>query len=320
MSNSLLNIADGHQPTTPAGLPFVYSDLGFNIQLVVSSQQANPDRLAAQQYCEMAINQNKFNWWFCLSEEEFRALQQPGAATMDYGLNVINAVPGSTRMPRFDKMLAQQTPTLSVLTQAFHQSEGHVRTGSPNRAIILSFEECNIQSPFRMGNSAVNTFCRGYQYPQQQVEMDRTLRFNMKEMQSQQIWLCTTVDPNSTLVQQAFQLNWNRDCGWSFNIPFNLAEMMMRSNTTTDQHEADTIRFQVISIMEYSGTQLIQQVSTEVATWLTTMLTGLQQRQIEHATRALPWLQNIGTASWGTSTWRMAQGDQHSRGDLNIPG
>lgn len=194
---------------------------------------------------------------------------------MDYGLNVINAVPGSTRMPRFDKMLAQQTPTLSVLTQAFHQSEGHVRTGSPNRAIILSFEECNIQSPFRMGNSALNTFCRGYQYPQQQVEMDRTLRFNMKEMQSQQIWLCTTVDPNSTLVQQAFQLNWNRDYGWSFNIPFNLAEMMMRSNTTTDQHEADTIRFQVISIMEYSGTQLIQQVSTEVATWLTTMLPGL---------------------------------------------
>lgn len=215
MGQTLPNIAEGGEPTLLYKPTETLANMGLRTTPRSISSTVNDPQHEAELYNMERKRDNREVWWMCTTVEVYNAMKQDGAT------HHLAAIPGCSYMPRWDKVLLGQSPTLACQQLVYHLTELHTQTQVPTTWILLSFESNHQQMAYRLGHQNVTLFNRSFQVTQLQIPSGNTLRFTADELASQQIWEVTSTTPElNNLVSATTRLSWSNGYVWSYNLAF----------------------------------------------------------------------------------------------------
>lgn len=253
---TLLNISGRETPTPPREVATTLEELNIGATVLVNSEIVNPQQLDPDALHANNVAGNIQAWWMAMTVEEYNSLVD----LYDTNRKVHN-IPGSTRMPCFDKVIIATNPQQAATTLLMHLVEAHTATRFQHQWILLTWSQDNMQQPMRYAGEATGLFARAWRYPQLQVESNRVLKLTTTEVATQVIWeIHPTRAMDNMLTCICNKFSWQEGWIWTYNIPLNLRDVEVPP-TDEDQRA-------LLQALEYCGTQVTQHLPQDLATKL----------------------------------------------------
>lgn len=250
---TLINISGNEEPQPPRSLATTLKDLNIEATLIVNSKVVDQQCVGPDELHSSNMDHNKQGWWLMLTKEEHESLVSTNTA-------MIRNIPGSTRMPYFDKVLITPTPQQAATTLYMHLTEGHTATRHPSTWILLHWEQDHSQQALRMANDNMSLFARAYEFPQLQIEANTNLFYTATELSTQVQWMLT---PSTEGVNMAELIcngfPWQQGWLWTFNIPMQVQQLPEAGQLSAQQQMA------LLQALSYSGTQVLQHLPVQQA-------------------------------------------------------
>ena len=240
-NNVLINMAGDQQPHDTCPAVSTLAEMGLNAKLINPSGDMSVSSTDIDDRFNILSKRSTMMVYLAISPELSNSMVDSEG--------IINAIPVSTLMPRFDKTILSNSPVQSTLTLCYHVSERHVVSLQQDKLYILEAQLNPHAQQVRDGQGCFNTLNRIFEIPQMQIEEGRVFRFNSLEVNSMAIWEVVNSDGANNVYGNIFtRYRWASGHLWSFNTLVNL------NSLDTDRQPT---MISIIMALEYCGTQCI---------------------------------------------------------------
>ena len=291
-NNALINMARDQQPHDTCPAVSTMAAMGLNAKLINPSGDTSVSSTDIDERFDTLAKRNTLMVYLAITPELFNS--------MINAEGVVNANPGSTLMPRFDKTILSNSPVQSTLTLCYHISERHMVSLQQDKFYILEAQRNPHAQQVRDGQGCFDTFNRIFEIPQMQIEDGRVFRLNSLEVNSMAIWEVVNSDGTSNVYGNIFT-RYSSPSGhlWSFNT------LVYLNSLDTDQQPT---MISIIMALEYCGTQCLNSLPENTKAKINSFLDKLDRDRFN----TCRWLDLNRVRHFGAKDRRYIRGaDQH---------